>query len=155
MKTKYYTPIAIIVVLVIVGIYFYLQQPTNLENQITYPTTSNLDFFQINEIKQNNFTSGNFNTEGYVVKIYTCPPCPNDPSAGMCKPCDRDNIVISENNKILETYSLTENELIIFVENPKQFELGKKYKFSIKILDYKSTGEPINYIELVGYDLIE
>ena len=42
-----------------------------------------------------------------------------------------------------------------FAENPKQFELGKKYKFRIRMLDYKSTGEPINNIELVGYDLVE
>ena len=153
MKPIYYISIAIIAVLVIVGgIYFYLQQPTTLENQITYPTTSNLDFYQINEIKQNNFTSGNFNTEGYVVKIYTCPPCPK---GALCKPCMSDNIVISKNNKQLDAYYLTENELIIFVNNPKQFELGKKYRFSIKILDYKSTGEPINDVELVGYELIE
>jgi len=153
MKPKYYILIAIIAFLVIIGIYFYLQQPTtNLENQITYPITSNLDFYQINEIKQNNFTSGNFNTEGYVVKIYTCPPCPK---GALCKPCMRENIVISKNNKQLDAYYLTENELIIFANNPKQFELGKKYKFSIKILDYKSTGKPINDIELVGYELIE
>jgi len=45
--------------------------------------------------------------------------------------------------------------MIIFVENPEQFELGRKYRFSIKIMDYKTTGEPINDVELVGYELIE
>lgn len=73
----------------------------------------------------------------------------------MCKPCMRDNIVISMNEKIFESYLLTEDELIVFTENPERFKLGKKYKFIIKILDYKSTGEPINDIELVEYDLME
>lgn len=152
MKMKYYILIGIILVVVISIIYFYTQQTTDTNSIRTYPTISDFDFYPIHEIKQGNFTSGTYNTEGFVVKIYTCPPCPKE---ALCKPCMRDNIVISKDNKILETYSLTENELIVFVENPKQFKLGKKYRFSIKILDYKSTGEPINDIELVGYDLVE
>jgi len=150
-RPKYYIPI-IILALAVVGSYYYILQSTPEIIERSYPKISNFDFYQIHEIKQNNFTSGNFNTEGYVVKIYTCPPCPK---GALCKPCMRDNIVISKNNKQLDAYYLTENELIIFVNNPKQFELGKKYNFSIKILDYKSTGEPINDIELVGYELIE
>ena len=63
----------------------------------------------------------------------------------------KNNIVISQNNKLLDTYTLTSSEIILFANNPKQFELGKKYSFSVKILDYKSTNEPINDIELVGY----
>ena len=151
MKPKYYIPI-IILALAVVGIYLYISQSTPEINERSYPQISNFDFFRIHELKQNNFTSGNFNTEGFVVKIYTCSPCPPD---ALCKPCMRDNIVISENNNLLDAYSLTDNELIIFTNNPKQFELGKKYKFSVKILDYKSTGEPINDVELIGYTSIE
>ena len=150
MKSKYYL-LTIILVVIAAGVYLYIQQSINIENQRTYPATSNFDTYNIREIKQNNFTSGNFNTEGYVVKIYTCPPCPKD---ALCKPCMRENIVVSENNQPLEAYSLTDEEIIIFVQYPNQFELGKKYRFSIKISDYKSTGEPINDIDLVGYDLI-
>ena len=157
MKPKYYIPILILVI-VIAGIYFYMSVGTNTEqntstnNVRTYPAScdSNIIFYPINKIKQNNLASGTYNTEGFVVKIYTCPPCPK---GVMCKRCMQDNIVISMDNKIHESYSLTENELIIFAKNPKQFELGKKYRFTIKILDYESTGEP--NIELVGYDLVE
>ncbi len=106
----------------------------------------------IHELKDSNYTSGNYNVDGYVVKIYTCPPCPK---GAMCKPCMRDNIVISENNALLDSYSPSSSEIIIFTNNPKQFELGKKYKFSIRITDYKSTGEPLNNIELLGYDSLE
>jgi hypothetical protein len=33
--------------------------------------------------------------------------------------------------------------------------LGGKYLFSIRIGDRNTTGEPINDIELVGYDLMK
>jgi len=160
MKPKYYISILALVIIVVAGIYFYAtsnintDRTTNTDNARTYPTSSNSDiiFYPISKIKQENLTSGIFNTEGFVVKIYTCPTCPE---GAMCKVCMGDNIVISMDNKLLESYSLTEKELIVFAENPKQFELGKKYKFTIRIFDYKSTGEPINNIELVGYDLVE
>ncbi len=107
------------------------------------------NLYSIHGLKQKNLTSGNFSVEGWVVKIYTCPVCPEGAS---CKPCMKDNIVISESDKLLGAYALTEKEMIVFSSNPGQFELGKKYRFSIKISDYRSTGEPINDIELVGYD---
>jgi len=143
----------ILIIIASVTFYFlYKQQPQgNTENNTTYPPTSNFAFYKIHEIKSNRFNSGTYNTEGYVVKIYTCPPCPK---GAQCKPCMRDNVVISENNKLLETYSLSDKEMILFVNSPKQFEPGGKYTFSIKILDYKSTGEPINDVEIIGYNLL-
>jgi len=159
MKQKYYISILALVIIVVAGIYFYAtsnintDQTTNTNNARTYPTSSNSDiiFYPISEIKQRNLTTGIFNTEGFVVKIHTCPSC----QGVVCKPCMGDNIVISMDSKLLESYSLTEKELIVFDKNPKQFELGKKYKFTIRILDYKSTGEPFNNVELVGYDLVK
>ena len=119
----------------------------------TYPNSIPTNqIITIHQLKQINQTSGNFNVEGYVVKIFTCPPCPK---GAFCKPCMRPNIVISEHNQLLETYSLTETELILLANNPQQFALSKKYKFSIKISDSRSTNEAINDIDLVGYDVIE
>jgi len=152
MNKRFIWIITIILVVVVGGVVYslYKQPPrVNIQNNTTYPQTSNFAFYPIREIKQNKFTSGSYNTEGYVVKIYTCPPCPK---GALCKPCMKDNIVISENNKLLETYALSDNEMILFANNPKQFELGKKYQFSIKLLDYKSTGEPMNDAEIIGYN---
>jgi len=129
-----------------------MQQTANLENQSNHTVAADLTLYQIHEIKQGNFTSGDFNVEGYVVKIYACPQCPPD---AACKPCMRDNIVISESNNPLDTYSLTDSELIVFTNNTGQFVLGGKYLFSIRIGDRNTTGEPINDIELVGYDLMK
>lgn len=152
MSKKYILIIVFILVIIAGGVYYFWNKQQHGENtgvNITYPQTSNYTFYSIHEIKQNKFSSGTYNTEGNVVKIYTCPPCP---TGAQCKPCMRDNIVISENNQILETYSLSDKEIILFADNPKQFELGKKYQFSIKILDYKSTGEPVNDAEIIGYN---
>lgn len=138
-----------VIVLVLSGTFIY--QSTGSNTAITnkdYPTTQNFNVYSIGDIKQRNLAIRTYNTEGYVVKRYECPPCP--PGA-QCKPCMKDNIVISENNKLLDTYTLTNSEIIVFANNPKQFELGKKYSFSVKLLDSKSTNEPINDIELVGY----
>ena len=154
MNKKYIITIVIILAIFVIGIFYFFYnqqvQPTNSTNTTTYPQASSLNFYPIHEIKSNKFDSGTFNTEGYVVKSYTCPSCP---AGAQCKPCMRDNVVISENNKLLETYSLTDKEMILFADNPKQFELGEKYTFSIKILDYKSTSESINDVEIIGYNL--
>lgn len=129
------------------------QQKTQLprDSQLGPNANATAPMYPIHELKQNNFTSGNFTVEGYVVKIYICPPCPQD---AACKPCMRDNIVVSESDNLLDTYTLTEKELIVFTNNTKQFELGAKYRFSVFISDHKSTGESINDVELVGYDLM-
>lgn len=141
--------VILIIVILIGGYLVYIQLSQNEERQRTYPSSSDYSSVSISQLKETNQTSGNFNIEGYVVKIYTCPPCP---IGAYCKMCMRDNLVISEENKILESYSLTNKDLILFANNPKQFDLGRKYKFSVKILEYKSTGESLNDIEVVGYD---
>jgi len=104
---------------------------------------------KIHEIKQEKGKLGSYQTEGYVVNSYTCPPCP--PRA-ECKPCMmRTNIVISEDNKTLNTYQLTDKDLIVFTKDASVFQAGKKYIFSIKVTDEKTTSEPLNDVELVEY----
>lgn len=114
-----------------------------------------LSFYPIHEINQNKLGPGAYITEGFVVKIFTCPPCPK---GAQCGPCMPPNIVISEENKLLQAYHLTDKDLIIFVKDTeyrKHFKLGKKYRFVIKILSYKHTSRSINDVELVEYQLIK
>ena len=153
MKQKYYFLLTFLLI-TIIGIY-YSQQDTTDTNTIinttkTYPSTSNFDFYSISDIDQNNF-SGTYNTEGYVVHVYTCPPYPKD---AFCKMCREPNILIYEETEVSDISSQKENQMIIFTTgtNPKQFELNKKYKFSINITESKSTNAPITDIKLIGYD---
>ena len=125
--------------------------PVQTLQTYTYASNSTIDKYQISQIKKNNsLPLQNLVVEGYVVKIYNCPPCP---VGAVCKPCMEDNIVISDQRKLLETYKLTENEMIIFAKNITQFKLGKKYRFLVKILTTRSTTEPINDIVLIDYEL--
>ncbi len=110
------------------------------------------DFISISEINRKNPDSGVFETRGFIAKIYTCPPCPPD---AQCKPCMKDNIVISEENKNLETYDLTEKELVVSTSEAKTFSKGKEYKFTIKLTDGKTTAADLNDIKLIGYKIIE
>lgn len=114
----------------------------------SYPEIGSYRVIPIAELKDKKIHSGEYNIEGFVVKIYTCPPCP--PGAN-CKPCMKDNIVVSTNNRKLETYSLSHQEVILFGKDVQQFKMGEKYRFSIKVTNEKTTGETINDLELLGY----
>jgi len=109
--------------------------------------------YSLHDFKRANFKKGAYYLQGYVVKVYTCPVCPN---GAQCKPCMGDNIVISEYNRILSDYTyLGKSEVIIFVNNPRVFKLGRKYKFLVNVSDSKSTLEEINDLELVSYSVLK
>ncbi|MFA5125863.1 MAG: hypothetical protein WC462_02575 [archaeon] len=164
MKSSNYIIVVIILVALIIGLIIIGNigiPPTTTPIDYNVPDSNipdynvpDYNFYTISGIKENNFSSGNFNTEGYVVKIYVCPPCPE---GALCKTCMQPNIVVSENNVLLESYVLTEKEMIIFTGNLdiNQFNLGSKYKFIVKITNENTTGEPINNIELIEYELIQ
>lgn len=117
------------------------------ETKKTYPQASVSKRYKISELKGNGLKAGDvFNVNGYIAKVYNCPPCKNGAS---CKPCMGDNIVISEENKLLQTYTLSDKELIIFVDKPNQFKFATNYSFTLKKTDDTSDGK----YELVGYSL--
>ena len=140
MKPKLYFIAVIILLLIFIVGGFYA-----MSKRKTYPSSGDFNFYEIHEINQNSFTSGTYNTEGYVVKIYTCP------SYAFCiGPV----ILISENKS--EDRVSSKNELSILVyDNPRQFNVGKKYTFSIEMLNRGSVEKPSYYAHLVGYDLAE
>ena len=109
-----------------------------------------LPAYTVGGLKERNPDSGEFNIDAFVVKIYECPPCP----IGSCKPCMGDNILASDINELKESYSFTNSELILFTAQPKQFELGKKYRFSIAVLSHNPSNK-INGANIMGYDLLK
>lgn len=104
-----------------------------------------LNFYTISELNQKNFGFGTYETEGYVVFIYHC-YCPK---GALCKPCMQNNIIVSTRNQIKSSYSLSDQDLILFSDDIKQFDLGKKYTFIIQILDVKSTFQTLNNLKLI------
>jgi hypothetical protein len=106
---------------------------------------------KISEIKKLKPETGVFMTQGFVVSNAGCPPCP---PKKVCKPC-QNRILISEENKRLDTTKISEGEMIIVTENPESFVKGKEYTFKIRITRRKSTNEPINDVLIISYKIIE
>ena len=117
-------------------------------SSLVFAQQSFLDnFYSIHELNQKKLTFGAYHTEGFVVKKYTCPPCPKE---ALCKPCAPDNILISEKKIERETCNdLTEKDLIVFVDNAKRYRLGRKYRFLIKMTDVRTTGQAANNVKLI------
>lgn len=85
-------------------------------------------FYSIHEIKKSK-PGSTYTTQGYVVYKYQCPPCPD---GAQCKPCMRENVVISEQNKIFENYNdLGDTELVVLAEKTGELQLGEKYYFIV------------------------
>src|SRR5437763_1071692 len=99
--------IAMALLLIPVGLH---SGSTELQHHKT-ATKSKRAVMTIHALKQMAPDSGSYNTEGYVVLNYLCPPCP--PGA-ECKPCLMEsNIVISESHQLLHGYNtpLTDKQL--------------------------------------------
>ena len=89
-----------------------------------------------------------YRTDGFVIKIYNCPPCPQGVN---CKPCMGNNIIISTHNKALDYSQLSSNELIVFTEHPHKFEVGNKYEFLIELANKKSSPKENHKFKLIAY----
>lgn len=103
----------------------------------------------IHEIKENLLTSGEFNVDGFVVAVLVCPPCPK---GKLCQPCPPEAIVVSEIMKETQLDSLKNSDLRLFVDHAGQFEVGRRYRFSIRIADKNSGGDVLNDVDVVGFD---
>ncbi len=109
--------------------------------------STSADLISISELNKQKPENGTFETKGFIAKVFTCPPCP--PGA-QCKPCMKDNIVISEEKKTLENYDIGHTELIIFTNEDKKYAVGEQYEFKIRITENKTTASELNDIELIS-----
>ncbi len=98
------------------------------------------------DLQRNDSIEGPFRIVGYVIDIYKCPPCP--PGA-MCKPCIPDNIVVTDN--IDEKDFSKIKRLRISTEKPEQFELKKKYTFTVKVKGNVPPGRAIQDVDLISF----
>jgi len=118
---------AIAILVIIAGIIFLINSNPG-SNTLTIP-----------ELNNQNPSSGNYDVNGYILKVENCdctpPSCPN---------CIGKHVVVSE-VPIQSAQLITDNmQLYIFTDNPNQFEIGKKYEFSVKILEDKKIVNVVN-----------
>ncbi len=99
----------------------------------------------IQEFRQRAPSTGEFELLGYVAKQQLCPPCP----AGIaCKPCMHNSILVSSVSEVLSEYPSAGEYLVIFTDDPKGLELGKRYIFTVEVLNTQSTGYGSNDLRL-------
>ena len=109
------------------------------------------NLYPIHKINQEKLTFGTYHVEGYVVGTYTCVPCAHE----TCRPCLPVHVIISEKKADFEEKKLTDQDLIVFVDDAAVFEKGKRYRFLIHVLDVNTMQQPANNIKLIYYEKLE
>lgn len=111
------------------------------------------NFHTVSEINKNKFLYGTYHTKGYVVKVYKCPSS-NEKINN--KHCEHDQIIISEEIKIInDDYKLTEKDLLITLNQKENFEVGKECNFLIQVLCSRSLNRDCNDIKLIYFEKIK
>lgn|GEM_PF-5183634 len=82
-----------------------------------------------------------FKTRAFVVFVYRCPLCPE---GALCKPCMRDNVVISESPEPRTNYNnMGTKDLILYTtREAPDLEIAKKYEFEIRL---QERGESLSW----------
>ncbi len=104
--------------------------------------------YSIGELKKSVSIGQLFQVRGYVVKKYTCPPCPPD---AQCKACMEPHIIIMNTKETLITYKPDPKNLLIYVKDPSLFNEIQEYLFTVRILNKFTTGDSIPDIELISH----
>ena len=86
--------------------------------------------------------------EGFVATVYACPPCP--PNAD-CKPCIGDFVVLAEDDLAGGAPDpRSERVMRVFVENPRAFESGRRYRVMLRVRGPTDPGRRIDDAVLIG-----
>ena len=113
----------------------------------TQPPPPQLTF---SDLKRNDSIKGTFKVVAFVIQTYKCPPCP--PNA-MCKPCLGDHIVVTD--KIGQKDPALIQRLRIFTDKPEQFELKKKYSFTVRPRGKTAPGHPLEEVDLISFEPVK
>lgn len=159
MRGKVISPIVIILLVAIaIGGYFIYSNKINLNqagSTITQPspTTNNasqntISIQALNEgIRLKNLNFQNYSIEGYLVNKNTC----SCPKGALCVPC-LPEILVSEDK---QDTSENSRKIYIRVYNMDDFQLGKRYRFSILIPSDKDKQGFSNERQLIKYELVK
>lgn len=114
-----------------------------------------LPLYTISEINQSRLPQGKYNTEGYVIAISICPPCPE---RAHCETCLIDHLLVSESaaHSTLTNSEIGTTEIVLFSTDLATYRIGKRYGFSVQILgvcryDARYMTSYSNGIQVIGY----
>ena len=114
------------------------------------PTQTPPPRLTFSDLKRNDSIKGPFIIVAFVIQTYKCPPCP--PNA-MCKPCLGDHIVVTDN--IDEKDPALIQRLRIYTDKPEQFELKKKYSFTVRTRGKTAPGHPLEEVDLISFEPVK
>lgn len=124
--------------------YYEILTQIRTELQKEQPSES-LPLLTFADLENHNSSVANFRIVGVVLDTYKCPPCP---AGAMCKPCIGDHIVITDESGQKDPTLI--KRLRIFNEKPEQFQLKRKYQFTVKVRGKLQPGQPIRDVDLVS-----
>lgn len=96
------------------------------QNKRIAPLLQNVDIPQLRAVSK---PTGTYTIRGYVVRRSTCPPCT---TVGICQPCPPDSVVVSSNKQEMkDTEPLTDNEVIVVVNDAQRFKEKTVYTMTV------------------------
>lgn len=116
---------------------------TELQKQTQQPSVSP-PLLTFDALEKNDSIERPFSIVGFVIEVHKCPPCPE---RMQCKPCLGDYIVVTDN--LAEKDPTLIKRLKIFTDKPGQFELKKRYQFTVKVRGRSGQGK-LN-VELLSF----
>lgn len=135
------TPLLLFLLLCSLGTIAFPQEPG---------TTEKPPLLTFADLQEGDHDEAPFRIEGFVIQVYNCPPCPR---GAMCKPCIDDHIVVTDN--LDEKDPALIKRLRIFTAKPDQFELKKKYVFTVKVRGKVQKGRSIDQVDLLRFDEVD
>ena len=93
--------------------------------------SSKENFYSLPQLKKISLQEGSvYQTEGYVIMQYECPPCPKD---AVCQTCPPPYVIISARKKTIEyPDQMGANDLPATLFKGPVCELGKKYRWKLR-----------------------
>jgi hypothetical protein len=140
-------PIVLLALVCLASVLSFSQPPTLSAFQDPAPTP--LPRLTFADLKRDSI-QGTFILDGFVIDTYKCPPCP--PQA-MCKPCIGDHVVITDNIDEKDRASI--QRVRVFTDKPGQFELKKKYSFTVKVKGKVAPAHAIQDVDLVSFEPVK
>jgi hypothetical protein len=126
--------------------YYDILTQIRIELQKDLRPAADLPLLTFADLEKGDLSGEPFRIVGVVIDVHKCPPC----SRGMmCKPCIGDHITVTDDT--VEKDPTRIKRLRIFTDKPEQFELKKKYGFTVKLRGKSGKGQPITEVELVSF----
>lgn len=113
------------------------------------PAVQAAPFYTIAQINNQTLTQGTIRTEGYVAKLYQCPPCPMN---AVCKLCGPPYAVIAQSAKTIGSLDeMAGTDLLVNTSFKDGLRLGQKYRLVLAVQPPGSTGK--NNFVVVDFEL--